>query len=210
MNSRAGLCLKVDGVAITRGGRQVLSGLSFVVRAGEALVVTGPNGSGKSSLLRAVAGLLAPSAGSISLEGADLPAAVHLIGHQNAMKAQMSVLRNALFWAAWQDCMSHADSDGDDDAETRAESALEAVGLLALADSPAAYLSQGQRRRLALARLVASPRPVWLLDEPVAGLDAASRALFAAMMAQHLAGGGLILASTHEPLGLEAPRELAL
>ena len=207
MKSRADLWLKAEGVAITRGGRPVLSDLSFHVCAGEALVVTGPNGSGKSSLLRAVAGLIAPAAGRIYLEGGALRDAVHLVGHNNALKAQLSVLENALFWARWQ---GGADSDGEADAETRAENALEAVGLLGLADTPGAYLSQGQRRRLALARLVASPRPVWLLDEPVAGLDAASRDLFAASMARHLGGGGLIMAATHDPLGLNRPRELSL
>ena len=209
MKSRAELRLKAEGVAITRGGRSILSDLSFHVCAGDALVVTGPNGSGKSSLLRAVAGLIAPAAGRIYLEGGALSGAVHLVGHNNALKAQLSVLENALFWARWQGGAEVA-SASDVDAETRAEDALAAVGLLRLADTPGAYLSQGQRRRLALARLVASPRPVWLLDEPVAGLDAASRDLFAASMARHLDGGGLIMAATHEPLGLDRPREMSL
>ena len=180
----------------------MLSDLSFCVNAGEALLVTGRNGSGKSTLLRTVAGLIAPAQGRIGLAGGQLPDDLHLVGHLNALKPQTTVYENALFFARWQ--------GGAEGAAARAEAALVQVGLAVFADGPAAYLSQGQRRRLALARLLAAPRVVWLLDEPVAGLDAASRATFATAMGEHLAGGGLILASTHEPLGLAAPRELAL
>lgn len=180
----------------------VLSDLSFRLAAGEALVVTGRNGSGKSTLLRTVAGLIAPAAGQIQLSGGQLPDDLHLVGHLNALKPQTSVYENALFFARWQ--------GGEEGAAERADAALARVGLAVFADGPAAYLSQGQRRRLALARLLAAPRALWLLDEPVAGLDAASRATFAAAMGEHLADGGLILASTHESLGLDAARELPL
>ena len=180
----------------------MLSDLSFAVAEGEALVVTGPNGSGKSTLLRALAGLIAPESGQISFSGGLTRGAVHLVAHRNAIKAATSVYENALFFARWQ--------GGAADAATRAEAALARVGLDGEADAPAAFLSQGQGRRLALARLIASPRPVWLLDEPVAGLDTASRAMFAGAMAEHCDSGGLIVATTHEPLGLADPRELAL
>lgn len=201
MISRGGVSLICEHLSVRRGGRDVLTDVSFQVGAGGALLVTGPNGSGKSTLLRALAGLIAPAAGRVHLTGASLMHESHLVGHLNALKGQMSVYDNALFFARWQ---------GGGDAEARVEAALERVGLAAHADGPAEFLSQGQRRRLALARLIASPRALWLLDEPVAGLDQASRGMFAAAMADHRASGGLIVASTHEPLGLEAPDELAL
>ncbi|MEM8552647.1 MAG: heme ABC exporter ATP-binding protein CcmA [Pseudomonadota bacterium] len=207
MNLDAALTLVITELCLDRGGRRVLSGISAKVAGGEALVVTGRNGAGKSTLLRAIAGLLPVAGGTIALgggdprEGAD-PEQMHLIGHRNAMKPQFTVIQNAHFWAGWQ--------GGADGAMTRAEDALETVGLLELADSPAEFLSQGQLRRLALARLAAAPRPLWLLDEPVAGLDAASRAMFAQMMHAHLGGGNMIVAATHEALGLEAARGLTL
>ncbi|WMS41082.1 heme ABC exporter ATP-binding protein CcmA [Acuticoccus sp. MNP-M23] len=202
MNSFGKTRLEGRDVSVTRGGRLVLTSVSFTIAAGDALIVAGPNGAGKSTLLRAVAGLCALDGGAITLEGAALPADAHLIGHQNALKPQQTVLANLIFWADWQ--------GGPDNAEARAEAALDAVGLLPLGETPAQFLSQGQRRRLALARLLASPRPLWLLDEPVAGLDAAARTRFAAAMADHRAEGGLVMASTHEPLGLEGARTLDL
>lgn len=202
MKSPSDIAVVGEGIGVRRGGRMVLTDLSFSVAGGEALVVTGPNGSGKSTLLRAVAGLIATETGTISFVGGLDRGAVHLVAHRNAIKQQTTVYENALFFARWQ--------GGAGDAEARAEAALVQVGLEREADAPAAFLSQGQGRRLALARLLAAPRPVWLLDEPVAGLDAASRGMFASAMGEHLEGGGLILVSTHEPLGLSAPRELAL
>jgi len=202
MDSRAGLTLVGESVAVVRAGRVVIDNVSFVVGSGEALVVSGANGAGKSTLLRAIAGLIRPASGRVALCGAALPAAAHLVGHRNALKPQASVFDNARFWAAFQ--------GGGEGAGDRAEAALDAAGLGALADAPAAFLSQGQARRLALARVLAAPRPLWLLDEPVAGLDAAARRDFARAMAGHLGGGGLIVAATHEPLGLDAARTLAL
>jgi len=187
---------------VRRGGREVLKDVSFLVGEGDALLVTGPNGSGKSTLLRTLAGLIAPAAGRIAFAGGTLMQESHLVGHLNAIKGGLSVFDNALFFARWQGVGENAPE--------RAEEALARVGLAAFADGPAAFLSQGQRRRLALARLIASPRALWLLDEPVAGLDAASRDMFAGAMAEHRAAGGLIVATTHEPLGLDAPAELAL
>jgi heme exporter protein A len=201
------LTLQVEDLVVDRGERRVLDGVSFALPAGHALVVTGPNGAGKSTLLRAIAGLVAVAGGVIRLATWEdrRASAIHLVGHLNAIKPQLTVEENCAFWCRWL-----SPDDPGEALETRVEDALEAVGLLGLAESPTQFLSQGQRRRLALARLVAAPRPVWLLDEPVAGLDAASRATFAATMARHVEGGGLILAATHEPLGLEEAGELRL
>jgi heme exporter protein A len=190
-------------LALDRGGRRLFEGVGFAVAAGEALVVTGPNGAGKSSLLRVVAGLLAPSAGSIRLEGGDaeLPTAAqaHYLGHLDAVKPSLSVAEALGFWAVYLG-----------GSRSRLDDALEAVGLLALADLPSAYLSAGQRRRLALARLIAAPRPLWLLDEPTAALDAAAERRLGELIRDHLSGGGMVMAATHMELPIEAPRRLRL
>jgi heme exporter protein A len=186
-----------------RGGREVFEGLDFAVAGGEALAVTGRNGAGKTTLLRLIAGLLEPARGRLELVGGDAEATIaeqaHYLGHRDALKPALSVGENLAFWHAFL---------GRPDA--RLASALEAVDLGALAGLPAAYLSAGQRRRLAIARLIAAPRPIWLLDEPTAALDAASQQRLAALMQAHLAGGGIIVAATHGPLGLEGVKELRL
>jgi len=191
-----------------RGGREVFSDLGFAVPAGEALVVTGPNGAGKSSLLRLVAGLVRPAEGSVVLEGGDpeqsVPEQAHYLGHLDPLKTALTANENLRFWADYL-----GGSGAWASAETLAE-ALDSVGLGELADLPAAYLSAGQRRRLAIARLLAARRPVWLLDEPTSTLDAAAQIRFAAIMQDHLAGGGIILAATHVPLGLAGARELQM
>ena len=188
------------GVTCVRGGRNVFSGLDFAASSGEVLAVTGANGSGKTSLLRLIAGLLLPAEGSIALEGGDgeltLPEQAHYLGHRDALKPALSVAENLLFWR---------DFLGGEVFE--ADASLKAVALDHAAHLPAAYLSAGQRRRLSLARLLAVRRPVWLLDEPTAALDAAGQELFAGLMRDHLARGGLIVAATHTPLGIET-REL--
>jgi len=190
------------GVKCIRGGRQVFSGLDFAAAAGEVLAVTGANGSGKTSLLRLIAGLLSPAEGTIALEGGDaelmLAEQAHYLGHRDALKPALSVLENLIFWR---------DFLGGE--VFQAGQSLEAVGLDHAAHLPAAYLSAGQRRRLSLARLLAVRRPVWLLDEPTAALDAAGQELFAGLMADHLGRGGLIVAATHGPLGIAA-RELRI
>ena len=188
------------GVKCVRSGREVFSELDFTAASGEALAVTGPNGSGKTSLLRIVAGLLTLAAGSIGLEdgGQELTVAeqAHYLGHRDAMKPALSVLENLAFW---RDFLG---GEIFDPIESLAQ-----VGLNHAAGLPAAYLSAGQRRRLSIARLLAVRRPIWLLDEPTSALDAAGQTLFAGLTRDHLARGGLVVAATHAPLGIEA-REL--
>lgn len=190
-------------LACIRGGREVFRGLGFAVGAGEALLVTGPNGAGKSSLLRLVAGLLRPQQGRIELEGRDLELTIaeqaHYLGHQDALKPSLSVWENLGFWTALL--------GGD---TKNAGLALAAVGLDRLAHLPAIYLSAGQRRRLAVARLIAIERPIWLLDEPTSALDDAAQAMLGALMRAHLAGRGVILAASHGPIGLDGAKELRL
>jgi heme exporter protein A len=190
-------------LACLRGGREVFAGLNFSADSGEALVVTGHNGAGKTTLLRLIAGLLEPAQGEIELSGgaadASLPEQAHYLGHRDALKPALTVLENLQFWYAFL---------GGRDAP--AASALDPVGLGGLAGLPAGYLSAGQRRRLSVARLLAAPRPVWLLDEPTAALDSAGQQRLLGLMQAHLAGGGIIVAATHGPLGLTGAKELRL
>jgi heme exporter protein A len=185
------------GVRCVRGGREVFSGLAFEAASGEALAVTGANGSGKTSLLRMIAGVLAIAGGSIGLEGGEaemtLPEQAHYVGHRDALKPALSVLENLAFW---RDFLGGEAFD--------ARESLAAVGLDHAAHLPAAYLSAGQRRRLSIARLLAVRRRIWLLDEPTNALDAAGQSMFAGLMGEHLARGGLIIAATHAPLGVPA------
>ncbi len=194
--------LKGDQLACNRGGREVFRGLCFGLSEGEALLVTGRNGAGKSSLLRMIAGLVRIAAGQLILEGGDpdIPIAeqAHYLGHQDAMKPSLTVDENLQFWTGFLG------------ASRNAKSALEAVDLAPLADLPAAYLSAGQRRRLSIARLVAVPRPIWLLDEPTSSLDTPSQARLAELMRDHLHAGGMIIAATHGAIGLERARELKM
>ena len=193
-------------LACHRGGRDVFSGVGFALASGEALTVTGRNGAGKSSLLRCIVGLVRLAQGRLSLEGGDSELSIaeqaHYLGHQDALKPSLSVAENLRFWARFfgADSASPASIQGP----------LEAVGLDALADLPAAYLSAGQRRRLSIARLLAAKRPLWLLDEPTSTLDTAAQARLADLMRAHLGGGGCIIAATHGPIGLDGAQELRL
>jgi heme exporter protein A len=200
--------LSGHGLACVRGGRQVFSGVGFSIVAGEALVLTGPNGAGKSSLLRVIAGLIHPAAGTIVLEGSDPDLSVgeqsHYVGHLDPLKPALTVAENLRFWARFLNGARAADED------TLIARGLETAGLADLAWMPGGYLSAGQRRRLSLARVLAAPRPVWLLDEPMTALDAASQERLQTVMRAHLTTGGLIVAATHGPLGLAATKELQL
>jgi heme exporter protein A len=196
--------MRLSGRAVgcIRSGRAVFSGLDFDASAGEALAVIGPNGAGKTSLLRLIAGLLTLSGGSIDLDGGEdeltLAEQAHYLGHRDALKPSLSVMENLAFW---RDFLGGEIFD--------AGESLTAVGLDHAAHLPAAYLSAGQRRRLSIARLLTVRRPIWLLDEPTSALDAAGQAMFSALMQEHLARGGMIVAATHTPLGIGA-RELRI
>ena len=199
--------LHVRELALARGDRRLVEGLDLDLAAGEAVVVEGPNGSGKTSLLRAVAGLMRPEAGAVTFDAADgssldpeeaRTAGLHLLGHADGLAGGRRGGDELAFWARWL-------GGGPDDL-ARAADTFDLAPLLPL---EVRRLSAGQRRRLSLARLLAAPRPLWLLDEPLAPLDAATRARFGEVLAAHLTGGGLVLAAAHDPLPVPA-RRLAL
>ena len=191
----------IKELAIARGERTLFSGMNLTLGAGEAAVLVGRNGAGKTSLLRAVAGLLRPVEGAIDFADeagpieADTARAehLHLLGHQDGLKSSRTAWEELRFQTLW--------TGGTEDS---ARAAAKRFDLNRLLDLEVRRLSAGQRRRLALARLAASPRALWLLDEPMAPLDAGQRAAFGGVMAEHLAGGGMILASVHDPLPIPA------
>jgi heme exporter protein A len=187
--------LTAEDVAVFRGERLVFRDFSFAVPAGGALVLSGPNGSGKSTLLRLLAGLVRPAAGRILWDGTDAltDLAAHgrrvaYLGHQDAVKPGLTVTENLRFAAAVSG--------------RSITNALASLGLEPLADLPARMLSAGQKRRLALSRLLLSTAPLWLLDEPTLGLDTAAIQRFGDLIAAHRTGGGLVVAATHVPLPL--------
>lgn len=181
--------LRVEALTLARGERVLAERLSFVAAGGDYIEIRGANGAGKTSLLRAIAGFLRPRAGRVRFDGAGDPAlALHYVAHLNGLKGAESVGAHARYWAGLF-------GGGD------AGAALTRMGLSAHADLPVRVLSQGQARRLALARLLISPRPVWLLDEPAAALDGAGRDLVAHLIDAHRAQGGVVLAAVHEALG---------
>ena len=183
--------LNVTGLSVARGGIPVLEGLDFTLRAGEALILRGPNVVGKTTVLRTIAGLQPPLAGTVGLERE----AMAYAGHADGIKSTLTVRENLSFWA---DIFGTGRIDG----------ALAAFDLTALTDRAAGGLSAGQKRRLGLARMVVTGRPVWVLDEPTVSLDTAAVALFAQAVRTHLAGGGMALMATHIDLGLAEARVL--
>jgi heme exporter protein A len=192
--------LAVDTLACRRAGRRVFEGVSFALSPGDALTVTGRNGAGKSTLLAALAGLLRPQAGSIRATGLgerSLAESLHLLAHRDGLKGSLTALENLGFAAALLG-----------GAGLSPAAALDAVGLPGAAELPVAYLSAGQRRRIALASLLVVRRPLWLLDEPTLALDLGGQAMLRRLMEDHLGAGGLIVAATHAPLGLAGAREL--
>ena len=194
--------LVAENLVLSRGGRVIVDGLSFRLSGGSALLLTGANGSGKTTLLRALAGFLRPASGFVRLKNADEEREpgehMHFVGHLDGIKSHLTVQENLGFWAAY------LDGGGD------VAAALDAFALTGLADIPAGYLSAGQKRRLALARLAAAKRPVWLLDEPTVSLDAASVALLVTAIDAHVAGGGLAVIATHIPMALARAQEIRL
>ena len=199
--------LEVRGLACERGGRTLFDGLDFGLDAGDALILKGPNGSGKTSLLRLLAGLLPAAAGDVLWRGQPVRddretwhAAMRFLGHDNAVKPTLTVAQNLLFWLKLHPPFQPA-------ALSRG---LSAMALDHLGDLPAVMLSAGQRRRLALARLAASPGTVWLMDEPTVTLDADSIARLGAMVSDHRAAGGMVIAATHDSFTAPGAHELDL
>ncbi|MGO4526776.1 heme ABC exporter ATP-binding protein CcmA [Microvirga sp. 2MCAF35] len=194
--------LSVNNLACERGERRIFQGVSFTLEPGEALVITGRNGAGKSTLLELLAGRLAPSAGTILWEGAGertLPECLHYVGHRDALKGALTAEENLTFA---RDFLGHP--------AMKPREALEAVGLAHAARLPVAYLSAGQRRRVALARLLVAERPLWLLDEPTSALDTASQETLRLLLEHHREAGGMIAATTHSPLFLRDAKEIRI
>jgi len=193
--------LAIDRLAVSRGDRVLFSGLSLNLAAGQAVALVGANGAGKTSLLRVIAGLIRPEAGEVVFTDAADPVApedarsrdLHMIGHQDGLKTGRTAWEELLFQVLW--------TGG---SRASAEAACQRLDLRRLLDLEVRKLSAGQRRRLALARLIASPRSLWLLDEPLAPLDAERRAFAGVLMREHLDAGGLIVAAVHDPLPVEA------
>lgn len=188
--------LRVSNLTAVRSGRLIFADLSFDLASGEAMAVVGPNGSGKSTLLRLIAELLPAEAGSVTLDGGEegepVAERVHYLGHRDPLKPSLTARETLQFWQSLLGAP-----------RMTADAALERVNLAHAIDLPSGYLSAGQRRRLSLARLLISHRPLWLLDEPSAALDRVSSELFEALVDEHLRSGGLVMAATHLPFGFQ-------
>jgi heme exporter protein A len=200
--------LTAENLAARRGEDLIFVNVSFYLQAGEALILTGKNGSGKSTLLRVIAGLLRPEKGSVtvsdsvSTERRPAAEASHYLGHRNAMKAELTVAENLDFWRSF---LGPGKAAG-----LSTEEAAEAVGLPGITHLPFGYLSAGQQRRFAFAKLLVAHRPVWILDEPTAALDLSADRLFTELIEAHRREGGIVVAATHQPLGLDGTRELKM
>ncbi len=193
---------EANNLSARRGEDLLFRDISFTLQEGEALLVTGPNGSGKSTLLRVLAGLLHAESGSVTAEGYERAAeACHYLGHRNAMKRELTVEENLTFWQSFMGGGENAFEIGE---------AADAVGLGSITHLPFGYLSAGQQRRMAMAKLLVAHRPVWLLDEPTAALDAASDEMFSRLCRDFQTKGGIIVAATHQPLGLKEPQTLVM
>lgn len=206
MHVLAPVHLTLDALTLSRGDRTLTRNLTAALHPGEAVALVGPNGSGKTTLLRAVAGLIRPDSGALrfsqrdsTLDPDDARQRLHWLGWQDGQRSGRTARAEARFWSAW---CGGSDRTGDE--------ALEALGLAAAAaELDVRRLSAGQRRRLALTRLLSAPRTLWLLDEPLSVLDVAWRRRLGELMAAHLAEGGSILAAVHDPLPIPA-REISL
>lgn len=203
------MLLTAENLAVRRGEDLIFMNVSFKLSSGQALLLTGPNGSGKSTLLRVIAGLLRPEAGRVTIEGKGLETdlrpseASHYLGHRNAMKQDLSVFENLAFWKKFL-------GDFDGGSSLGIEDAADAVGLSSITHLPFGYLSAGQQRRFAMAKLLVAWRPIWILDEPTAALDASADLMFTGLVKTHLAKGGIAVAATHQPLGLDHAQELRM
>jgi len=197
--------LNVQNLSCRRGGRVVFRDTGFSVESGGFVLVTGVNGSGKSSLLRVLAGLLPPKSGQVQWHGADIAednsahrARLHYIGHLDAVKLSLTVREMLAYWCALRGT-----------AQINL-AALDAFALEKLADRPIRSLSAGQKRRLSLTRLALDTAPLWLLDEPTTALDNQSQALLIAQIARHRAGGGIVIAATHDELAIPDMQRLLM
>ena len=201
--------LVADNVSVARGGHVFFSGIGFSLGAGEALVVSGPNGVGKSTFLRVLAGLLPDAEGSVALEGAPFETAAegaHYLGHRNGMKAELTVRENLEFWRSFMGAAVGNQAKG----SRGVVEAVAMVGLDGIDHLPFGYLSAGQKRRIAMARLLIVERPLWILDEPTSALDEQSRTVFSGFVSDHLQTGGIVVAATHHGLGFANTRHLKL
>ena len=201
--------LSAENLAARRGEDLIFTNVSFSLSSGEALILTGRNGSGKSTLLRVVAGLLKQEKGRVvftdSKGESDRPACEvsHYLGHRNAMKSELTVAENLSFWKTFLGDMPGG-------VALDVDEAADAVGLAGITHLPFGYLSAGQQRRIAFAKLLVAYRPIWILDEPTAALDAAADRLFAELISSHQKAGGIVLAATHQPLGLANTQEMRM
>ncbi|NTF08698.1 heme ABC exporter ATP-binding protein CcmA [Agrobacterium rubi] len=203
------MLLTAENLSARRGDDFIFMNVSFKLTGGDVLVLAGPNGSGKSTLLRVIAGLLRPEAGKVTIAGEGIETgtraceASHYLGHRNAMKQELTVFENLRFWKDFLGDFNRGSSLG-------IEEAADAVGLSGITHLPFGYLSAGQQRRFAMAKLLVAWRPIWILDEPTAALDASADVMFTGLVEAHLAKGGIVIAATHQSLGLVNAQELRM